>query len=51
MSFLNEGRISASDERVVERAKLDYRFLFKDKIIKLLFLFSFLFFLQLHTRY
>lgn len=36
MSFLNEGRISASDERVVEGEKLDYRFLFNDKIIKLL---------------
>jgi len=47
MSFLNEGRISAFDERV-EGMKLEHRFLFNGKIIKLLslsFSFSLFFFL------
>lgn len=36
MSFLNEGRISAFDERVVEGVKLEHRFLFNGEIMKLL---------------
>lgn len=39
MSFLNEGRISASDEGVVEGVKLEHGFLFNGEIINLLSLF------------
>lgn len=49
MSFLNEGRISAFDERVVEGVKLEHRFLFNGEIMKLLSLSLSLCFTRMHA--